>query len=175
MFLYMYKFMYARPVDRYLLAGAQRRPAQTSIGCIRRGTWGKYVWRYGGCTMNRCLVPWVLSTVQQGFTFWHGKSGYLVPVWLAAPMQVLGSEEVSQLVASGAFLVHRTALGHTYGILASSVKKVQAAGKVGGGEQDKDIHVSERQDVQMLCAKRPGERTKCLLSQTIIQHMRGVH
>jgi hypothetical protein len=48
----------------------------------------------------------------------------------AADMEVISAELAQQMVQEGKFLVHQTVMGHTYGISAAAVRKLQASGKL---------------------------------------------
>jgi hypothetical protein len=45
-------------------------------------------------------------------------------------MEVIYPKLAQQMVQDGKFLVHQTVMGHTYGIAAAAVRKLQASGKL---------------------------------------------
>lgn len=45
-------------------------------------------------------------------------------------MDVVSPEVAHQMQADGKFLIHQEVLGHVYGIVAASVRKLQASGKL---------------------------------------------
>jgi hypothetical protein len=45
-------------------------------------------------------------------------------------MEVISAELAQQMVQESKFLVHQTVMGHTYGITAAAVRKLQASGKL---------------------------------------------
>jgi guanylate kinase len=55
---------------------------------------------------------------------------YTNAVDAAADMEVISPELAQQMVQDGKFLVHQTVMGHTYGITAAAVRKLQASGKL---------------------------------------------
>lgn len=73
---------------------------------------------------------------------------------IAADMEVISAELAQQMVQEGKFLVHQAVMGHTYGISAAAVRKLQASGKLPVLDLDRvaDVARLKESGFQVSCA-----------------------
>lgn len=101
------------------------------------------------------------------------------PSCATAGMNVVSLQEAQQMVADGRFLYHQEVLGHLYGVTASSVRKVQALGKLPLLDLDRvqDVEALKAAGLQvgwlacglLLTAAGTSACSLCLQAQLVLQ------